>query len=130
LWVDQTDARRSKDTLIEAGATLLNTQPEEEACEFLWADVPFSTAYFDRRSDGSFASRGRWPDWEFPVGSFGDTQGTLDGILVPVMSTAGMLAMKEQYPQLRNGAPWRSKDIQDIATLREMLAKDERDAQP
>jgi hypothetical protein len=46
------------------------------------------------------------------------------------MSTAGMLAMKEQYPQLRNGGPWRSKDIQDIATLREMLADDERFAQP
>ena len=41
-----------------------------------------------------------------------------------------MLAMKEQFPQLRNGRPWRPKDIQDLATLREMLAKDERDAQP
>ena len=129
LWVDQSDARRSRDALVKAGATVLNTQPEEEACEFLWADVLFSTAYFDRRADGAFASRGRWPDWVFPVGSFADAQGMLEGVLVPVMSTAGMLAMKEQYPQLRNGGPWRSKDIQDLATLRKML-DEERDAQP
>ena len=130
LWVEQSDARRSRVALVEAGATVLNTQPEEEACEFLWADVPFSTAYFDRRADGTFASRGRWSDWVFPVGSFGDAQVMLDGVLVPVMSTAGMLAMKEQFPQLRNGRPWRPKQIRDLATLREMLAKDERDAQP
>src|SRR6516164_8911406 len=65
-----------------------------------------------------------------PVGSFGDAQVMIDGVLVPVMSTAGMLAMKEQFPQLRNGRPWRPKQIRDLATLREMLAKDERDAQP
>ena len=128
LWIEQSDARRSRDALVTAGATLLDTQPEEEAREFMWADVPFSTAYFDRRADGTFATRGRWTDWVFPVGSFGDTPGRLDGSLVPVMSTAGMLAMKEQYPQLRNGRPWRSKDIQDLATLREMLRKGERGA--
>lgn len=33
------------------------------------------------------------------------------------MSVAGMLAMKEQYPTLRNGGPWRDKDIGDIAIL-------------
>jgi lincosamide nucleotidyltransferase A/C/D/E len=29
-----------------------------------------------------------------------------------------MLAMKEQFPTLRNGGPWRDKDISDIAVLR------------
>jgi lincosamide nucleotidyltransferase A/C/D/E len=43
------------------------------------------------------------------------------------MSAAGMLAMKEQYPQLRNGGPWRQKDIGDIETLRRLAA--EADAQ-
>ncbi|HEX8510919.1 MAG TPA: hypothetical protein VF635_15650 [Propionibacteriaceae bacterium] len=38
------------------------------------------------------------------------------------MSVAGMLAMKEQYPGLRNGRPWRPKDIADIKTLRALLA--------
>jgi hypothetical protein len=44
------------------------------------------------------------------------------------MSVAGMLAMKEQYPRLRNGRPWRQKDIDDIKALRGLAAG--ADAQP
>jgi hypothetical protein len=44
----------------------------------------------------------------------------LDGTPVPVMSAQGMLAMKEQFPRLRNGRPWRPKDIADIAVLRRL----------
>ena len=44
------------------------------------------------------------------------------------MSVSGMLAMKEQYPRLRNGGPWRQKDIADIEILRG-LAADGRDAE-
>ena len=44
----------------------------------------------------------------------------LDGQPVLAMSVAGMLAMKEQFPQLRNGRPWREKDIADIAILRRL----------
>jgi lincosamide nucleotidyltransferase A/C/D/E len=39
------------------------------------------------------------------------------------MSVAGMLAMKEQYPTLVNGRPWRDKDIGDIALLRGLRAQ-------
>jgi hypothetical protein len=42
----------------------------------------------------------------------------LDGQPVLAMSAAGMLAMKEQFPRLRHGRPWREKDIADIAILR------------
>ena len=45
----------------------------------------------------------------------------LEGIPVPAMSVAGMLAMKEQFPALRNGTPWRDKDVSDIAVLRGLL---------
>ena len=38
-----------------------------------------------------------------------------------------MLAMKEQYPTLRNGSPWRQKDIADIAVLRELAARERTD---
>ena len=70
---------------------------------------------------------GRFSDWLFPPGSFGDEPGTLDGEPVLAMSVAGMLAMKEQYPHLRNGGPWRQKDIDDIKTLRGLAAQgDER----
>ena len=124
FWVERTDAERSKSLLVGAGATALTTQPPAEACEFTWDDVPFSTAYFDRVPDGSFIQLlGRWSDWRFPPGSFGDEPGILDGTPVPTMSVAGMLAMKEQYPRLRNGGPWRPKDIDDIKVLRRLAAE-------
>ena len=47
----------------------------------------------------------------------------LDGAAVPAMSIAGMLAMKEQFPNLRNGRPWRQKDIGDIEVLRGLAAE-------
>src|SRR6201996_8479108 len=111
FWVERVDAERSKAVLTGAGATALATQPPEEACEFTRDGVDFSTAYFDRQPDGSFSQPlGRWPDWLFPPGSFGNEPGTLDGMPVLTMSVAGMLAMKKQYPNLRNGRPWRQKD--------------------
>ena len=129
FWVERTDARRSKAVLVEAGATALATQPPEESCEFTWDGTDFSTAYFDRQPDGSFIQlRGRWSDWLFPPGSFGSEPGMLDGTPVLAMSVSGMLAMKEQYPRLRNGRPWRQKDIDDIKVLRRLAA--EADAQP
>jgi hypothetical protein len=124
FWLERVHAERSKAVLVDAGATALETQPPEEACEFIWDDVPFSTAYFDRRPDGSFSQPlGRWSDWLFPPGSFGTEPGTLDGLSVPTMSVAGMLAMKEQFPLLRNGRPWRPKDITDIQLLRDLSAR-------
>jgi hypothetical protein len=123
FWVERTDAKRSKAVLVAAGATALATQPPEEACEFTWDGTDFSTAYFDRQPDGSSIQLlGRWSDWLFPPGSFGDEPGTLDGMPVLAMSAAGMLAMKEQYPHLRNGGPWRQKDIDDIKVLRGLAA--------
>jgi Aminoglycoside-2''-adenylyltransferase len=123
FWVERPDAERSRDVLIQAGATALATQPPEEACEFIWDAVEFSTAYFDRQPNGSFIQlQGRWSDWVFPSGSFGDDPGILDGTPVLAMSVAGMLAMKEQFPNLRNGRPWRQKDIHDIEILRRLAA--------
>jgi hypothetical protein len=123
FWVERVDAERSKAVLVAAGATALTTQPPEEACEFTWDDAAFSTAYFDRQPDGSAVQLlGRWSDWLFPPGSFGDEPGMLDGMPVPAMSVSGMLAMKEQYPHLRNGRPWRQKDIGDIEILRGLAA--------
>jgi hypothetical protein len=123
FWLERIHAGRSKAALVEAGATALTTQPPAESCEFTWDDVPFSTAYFDRQPDGSLSQvLGRWSDWRFPPGSFGDERGTLDGTPVRAMSVAGMLAMKEQFPHLRNGGPWRQKDIDDIEILRRLAA--------
>jgi YD repeat-containing protein len=129
FWVESINAERSKAVLVAAGATALTTQPPAEACEFTWDGAGFSTAYFDRQPDGAFSQpRGRWSDWLFPPGSFGDEPVTLDGTPLLAMSVAGMLAMKEQFPHLRNGRPWRQKDIDDIEVLRGLAA--EANAQP
>lgn len=123
FWVERVHAERSKALLVEAGATALPTQPPEESCEYAWDDVSFSTAYFDRQSDGSFSQPlGRFSDWLFPPGSFGEDLVTLDGTPVLAMSVSGMLAMKEQFPSLRNGRPWRQKDITDMEILRGLAA--------
>jgi len=127
FWVERVHAGRSKAALVRAGATALATQPPEEACEFTLDGVPFSTAYFDRWPDGSFSQPlGRWSDWLFPPGSFDDEPVVLDGTPVLAMSVSGMLAMKEQYPHLRNGRPWRQKDITDIEVLRRLAASSTR----
>jgi hypothetical protein len=123
FWVERTHGHGSKAALVDAGATVLPTQPAEESCEFTWDGVDFSTAYFDRQSDGTFTTRGRWSDWVLPADSFGDVPGVLDGVVVPTMSVAGMLAMKEQFPTLHNGRPWRAKDVSDIEVLRVLRAK-------
>ena len=124
FWLERVNAGRSQAVLVGAGATALTTQPPEESCEFTWDGVDFSTAYFDRQPDGSFYQlQGRWSDWLFPPGSFGDEPGMLDGTPVLAMSVAGMLAMKEQFPHLRNGRPWRQKDIDDIEILRGLAAE-------
>ncbi|GIF00690.1 nucleotidyltransferase domain-containing protein [Paractinoplanes rishiriensis] len=124
FWVERVHAERSKALLVEAGAEALPTQPPEESCEFTLGGVAFSTAYFDRHPDGSFSQPlGRFADWLFPPGSFGDEPVPLDGTPVLAMSVRGMLAMKEQFPQLRHGRPWRPKDIADMAVLRELAAE-------
>jgi hypothetical protein len=122
FWVERVHAERSKALLVEAGATALPTQPPQEACEYTWDDVSFSTAYFDRQSEGSFSQPlGRFSDWLLPPGSFGEEPVTLDGTPVLAMSVSGMLAMKEQFPTLRNGRPWRQKDITDMEILRGLV---------
>jgi hypothetical protein len=128
FWVERVHAERSKALLVEADATALTTQPPEESCEFTLDDVPFSTAYFDRRSDSSFSQPlGRFSDWLFPPGSFDDEPVMLDGTPVLAMSASGMLAMKDQFPHLRNGRPWRRKDIDDMGILRGLCSAERTD---
>jgi hypothetical protein len=128
FWVERVHAERSKALLVKAGATALATQPPVEACEFTWDDVAFSTAYFDQWPDGTFSQPlGRFSDWLFPPGSFGDETVMLGGVPVLAMSVSGMLAMKEQFPGLRNGRPWRQKDVTDMEILRELVGSEKTD---
>lgn len=42
---------------------------------------------------------------------------------IQVMSVAGMLAMKEQFPTLRNGGVWRPEDERDVEVLRVLVGE-------
>ena len=123
FWVERVHATRSRDVLIAAGANTLATQPPEESYEFTWNGVQFSTAYFDQGPDGWYTVQGRWADWTFPPDSFEDDLQELQGTPVRVMSVAGMLAMKEQYPHLRKGRPLRPKDVEDLTILRRLSTR-------
>ena len=123
-WVDRPDADLVCEALLSIGAHVVDTEPIEESRCFERGGVIFSSAFFDRNDDGSFGVQGRWSDWVFPPGSFGESVGQLEGVVVPTMSVEGMLAMKEQYASLRNGAPLRDKDIHDIAALKTLLDED------
>ena len=124
FWVERKDADAVLDALVGVGAMPTETQPIEESREYTIDDVMFSSAYFDRGSDDTYYRlEGRWSDWNFPVGSFGEDTGQLADLTLPVMSATGMLAMKQQYPTLRNGKPLREKDVRDIELLTRLVAQ-------
>ena len=120
FWVARTDADAVRDAMCSMGAEPVDTQPVEESRKFVRCGVDFSSAFFDRKQDGSFGVKGRWSDWVFPPNSFGETTGRIGGLVMPTMSIEGMLAVKEQYATLRNGKPLRPKDRSDIEVLRSL----------
>lgn len=121
FWVERSDAEPVRAAMMAIRAQVADTQPIEESRAFVRDGVSFSSAFFDRNDDGTFGVQGRWSDWIFPPGSFGESMGELDGLAVPTMSVEGMLAMKEQYASLRNGGPLREKDVRDIAVLQSLI---------
>ncbi len=120
LWVDRREGHHVQRLLVDAGAIILDTQPREES-RSTTGTAPGCAPYFDAQPDGTFTTKGRFDDWVFPVGSFPDELVALEGTPLRAMSVVGMLAMKEQYPHLRNGRPWRDKDLADVRILRSML---------
>ena len=123
FWVPRALADPVRDAMQLLGAVPMDTQPIEESREFSRDGVIVSSAFFDRNADGTFGVLGRWSDWVFPRNSFGESRGVLGELEVPTMSVEGMLAMKQQYPALQNGAPLRAKDVRDIAVLESLIAK-------
>ena len=121
IWVHRSHAALVRHTFGSHRFEALDTQPAEESIEFAHGLICFSSAFFTVGPDGYASPAGRWSDWRFPPNSFTDTTALLNGRRVPVMSVLGLLAMKEQFPTLRNGRPLREKDASDIVVLRELL---------
>jgi hypothetical protein len=76
-----------------------------------------------RDAAGQVVVGGRWADWPFPVGSFGDRTGWLGGVTCPVVSPEAQLDSKERWPEHRWGSPLRAKDVADIERLRRYLGQ-------
>ena len=121
FWVHRSQAALVRNILGSHEFEALDTQPDEESIEFERGLVRFSSAFFTIAPDGYASPAGRWSDWRFPPGSFAEDAAPLGGRLVPVMGVVGLLTMKEQFPTLRNGRPFREKDKRDILVLRELV---------
>jgi hypothetical protein len=121
FFVYHEDGLRTKDALAQRGFTPIATQPPEESQEFMKDGVKSSSAYLYPRGDGTLGVEGPQSDWRFPANSFDEPPGRIGDLVLPAMSIEGMLAMKEQFPTLRNGRPLRDKDDADIAILRGLL---------
>lgn len=123
FWVEGREREREwvLEVLKARSFELLATQPPDESFEFERDGLRFSTAFFERMSDGSSKPAGRWSDWRLPPGSFAEEAGNLGQARVEVMSLERMLAMKMQYPALRNGKHWRPKDVTDIAAIEALI---------
>lgn len=73
FWVNRDAGPEVQRLLATAGAAVLGTQPPEEATEYDWDGIWFSTAYFDTQPDDTFLqTQGRFDDWVFPADSFPD----------------------------------------------------------
>jgi len=121
FFVRREQADQTRAALVACGFTAPPTDHPEEAQEFVKNGLDSSSAFFDRDDDGSIRVQGRWSDWRFPPNTFARPPGRIGELVVPAMSVEGMLAMKEQFASLRNGRPLRTKDVQDVARLRELL---------
>jgi hypothetical protein len=97
-------------------------QLPEETGRLLKDGCKFEFYLLQINSKGQVIVGGRWSDWPFPEGSFGDLIGELDCIECPVLSPEGQLDSKERWPEQPHGGPLRPKDAQDIELLREFIS--------
>jgi hypothetical protein len=78
--------------------------------------------YLSHDHEGRVVVTGRWSDWPWPHGAFDAPPVTFAGITCPIISVAGLLAIKQGYAQHPAGGPLRPKDVADIQHLHVLLA--------
>lgn len=83
--------------------------------------VVLQTNLVRETADGMFVSPGVFEDWPWEAGSFGNDTGKIDEIEVRIVSPAGQLEAKENFPQHPSGRRHRAKDAGDIELLRKIL---------
>jgi hypothetical protein len=111
--------RRLYRVLSEAGFALVREWPPTQS-DFQTHDETVSVAYLTRTPDGRVITAGI-PVWEWPPRSLGQTPRRLEGISVRVVGPRQLLWEKESTEQ-GTGRPLRPKDVESMATLREIIA--------
>jgi hypothetical protein len=79
-----------------------------------------------KTTDGAMVSPGAFSDWPWLAGSFGHHRGRLEGLEVSIVSPAGQLESKENFPTHPAGQPLREKDVHDIRQLRTLTVSGQR----
>jgi hypothetical protein len=74
-----------------------------------------------KTTDGSIISPGTFSDWPWLEGSFGNHRGCIGDLTIPIVSPAGQLESKKNFPNHLAGQPLRVKDFHDIEQLRRLM---------
>jgi hypothetical protein len=82
------------------------------------SSVELQVNLITKTADGSIISPGPFSDWPWLKECFGSDRGQIGGLRVPIVSPAGQLESKENFPKHPDGQPLRAKDIHDIRQLR------------
>lgn len=119
LW--QTDVQRVSRLLVAAGYTAHASTFPDESLKFtkLGERITFCLLAYNGR--GQIVTPGRYADWPWPKGSFGQRTAELLDVSCPVISLEGLLDAKQGMAVHPYGAPLGDKDRADIAHLQRLL---------
>lgn len=99
------------------------------------AGAPEGQARFDKEGElleltliqrdplGQVITPGRFSDWPWLEGSFGNDLGRIGEVEVPVLTPESQLDSKEGFAEHSGGRPLREKDRYDIERLRTILSR-------
>jgi hypothetical protein len=123
MLVTTADAAAAREALVGAGFLAPPPLHPNEGQPYLKAGEEVGCWYLEPNAEGSLATPGRWSDWPYADGAFGDPPRTLHGVTARVMSAPALFDMKLNFRHHAHGAPPRDKDLADIALLERLLAQ-------
>jgi hypothetical protein len=121
IWKD--DWLRAEDLLLNNGFARRENNFPEETGKILKMECEIEFYLLRKTIGGEIIIGGRWADWPFAEGSFGNTLGLLEGFECPIISLQGQIDSKEQWAKQKHGGPLRDKDIADIELLTKQLLR-------
>jgi aminoglycoside-2''-adenylyltransferase len=116
------------EVLAARGWTRLAKAPPEQQLDYLAGDVELGIALLARNAEGRpVVAGGPWAGAPWPADLLDGPIGRLGPLSCPIVSATAQIEIKLSTPTWMPGRPRRPKDIEDIARLREELARRTRD---